>query len=403
MIVRLTDITVEVRDKSLTRVGLVRPEELIFEMQDTFNNVGSWKLTLGSEHPLTPVLRTPGAGLIVTGPSYTLMSGPMTKFESASTPEDPGGSVVFEGVSDNVILSDRLAFPDPTNPDGATQALAHDVRQGPAESVMHGFVRANVGPAAPSPRRHARLTMGADYARGPQVVKSARFPVLGNLLTEVGLLGNLGFRVIQRGTDLVFETYEVQDRSDFIRLDVLNGTLSGQRATVSAPGVTRAIVAGQGELTKRQLLQIDSEISLEAEADWGRRIEQWIDQRNTDDWDELRQAGDEAIKDAGFTAVDIQLVPMEDSTMVFGKDWGLGDRVAVVVDGQELKSNVTGLVMKASSSGFQVGAVLGDATGFNLDVALNKRLARAEKRVSLLERADSAGGADDIMAIMGVW
>ena len=89
--------------------------------------------------------------------------------------------------------------------------------------------------------------------------------------------------------------------------------------------------------------------------------------------------------------------------MAFGKDWGLGDRVAVVVDGQELKSNVTGLVMKASSSGFQVGAVLGDATGFNLDIALNKRLSRAEKRVSLLERADSAGGGDDIMAIMGVW
>lgn len=403
MIVRLADITVEVRDKSLTRIGLVRPEELIFEMQDTFNNVGSWKLTLGSEHPLTPVLRTPGAGVIVTGPSYTLMSGPMTKFESASTPEDPGGSVVFEGVSDNVILSDMLAFPDPTNPDGATQALAHDVRQGPAESVMHGFVRANVGPAAPSPRRRQRLTMGADYARGPQVVKSARFAVLGNLLTEIALLGNLGFRVIQRGDVLVFETYEVQDRSDFIRLDVLNGTLSGQRATVSAPGVTRAIVAGQGELTKRQLLQVDSPASVEAEADWGRRIEQWIDQRNTDDWTELRQAGDEAIADAGFTAVDIQLVPMEDSTMAFGTDWGLGDRVAVVVDGQELKSNVTGLVMKVGNNGFQVGAALGDATGFNLDVALNKRLSKAEKRVSLLERSDSAGGSDDIMAIMGVW
>ncbi|MGW7434727.1 siphovirus ReqiPepy6 Gp37-like family protein [Streptomyces sp. NPDC054849] len=400
---RLQDITVEVRDKTLTRVGLVRPEELVFEMQDTFNNVGSWKLTLAAEHPLTPHLRTPGAGIIVTGPSYTLMSGPMVRFESASTPEDPGGSVVFDGVSDDVILSDMLAFPQPTNPNGATQALAHDVRQGPAESVMHSFVRANIGPSAPVGRRKTALTMGADLARGPQVVKSARFPVLGNLLTEVALLGNLGFRVIQRGTGLVFETYEVLDRTDFIRLDVLNGTLSGQRATISAPGVTRAIVAGQGELTNRQLLQIDSATSLEAENDWGRRIEQWVDQRNTDKWDELQQAGDEVIADAGFTAVDVQLVPMEDSTMAFGKDWGLGDRVAVVVDGQELKSNVTGLALKAGSTGFMVGAVLGDATGFNLDVALNKRLSSAEKRVSRLERADAGSGGSDIMSIMGVW
>ncbi|MCS0601096.1 siphovirus ReqiPepy6 Gp37-like family protein [Streptomyces sp. LP11] len=399
---RLADLTVEVRDRTLTRVGLVRPEELNFEMQDAFNNVGSWKLTLASEHPLTPILRRPGSGLIVTGPSYTLMSGPMTKFESASTPEDPGGSVVFEGVSDNVILSDMLAFPEPTNPNGATQALAHDVRQGAAESVMHGFVRANAGPAAPAPRRRQRLTMGDDHGRGPQVVKSARFPVLGNLLSEVALLGDLGFRVIQRGTALVFETYQVQDRSDFIRLDVLNGTLSGQRAAISAPGVTRAIVAGQGELTKRQLLEVSNETSLEAESDWGRRIELWVDQRNTDNWDELQQAGDEAIADSGFTAVDLQLVPMEDSTMVFGRDWGLGDRVAVVVDDQELKANVTGLVMKASKDGFLVGAALGDPTGFSTDIALHKRVSRAEKRVSSLERSTS-GGADDIMAIMGVW
>ncbi|MEU8621425.1 siphovirus ReqiPepy6 Gp37-like family protein [Streptomyces sp. NPDC048623] len=399
---QLRDITVEVRDKTLTRVGLVRPEELVFEMQDSFNNIGSWKLTLAAEHPLTPHLRTPGSGVIITGPSYTLMSGPTTKFEHAATPEDPGGSVVFEGVSDDIVLRDMLAFPEPTNPNGATQKLAHDVRQGAAETVMHSFVRANIGPTAPVGRRKTGLVMGTDHGRGPQVVKSARFPVLGNLLTEIALLANLGFRVIQRGDQLVFETYEVLDRTDFIRLDVLNGTLSGQRATISAPGVTRAIVAGQGELTKRQLLQVSSPTSLEAEDDWGRRIERWIDQRNTDKWDELQQAGDEAIADEGFTAVDVQLVPMEDSTMVFARDWGLGDRVAVVVDDQELKSNVTGLALKAGSNGFQVGALLGDATGFNLDVALNKRLSRAEKRVSHLERAD-AGGGSDIMAIMGVW
>ncbi|MGW4158694.1 siphovirus ReqiPepy6 Gp37-like family protein [Streptomyces sp. NPDC004788] len=399
---QLRDITVEVRDKTLTRVGLVRPEELVFEMQDSFNNVGSWKLTLAAEHPLTPHLRTPGSGVIITGPSYTLMSGPTTKFEHAATPEDTGGSVVFEGVSDDIVLRDMLAFPEPTNPNGATQKLAHDVRQGAAETVMHSFVRANIGPTAPVGRRKTGLVMGTDHGRGPQVVKSARFPVLGNLLTEIALLANLGFRVIQRGNQLVFETYEVLDRTNFIRLDVLNGTLSGQRATISAPGVTRAIVAGQGELTKRQLLQVSSPTSLEAEDDWGRRIERWIDQRNTDKWDELQQAGDEAIADEGFTAVDVQLVPMEDSTMAFGKDWGLGDRVAVVVDDQELKSNVTGLALKAGSNGFQVGALLGDATGFNLDVALNKRLSRTEKRVSHLERAD-AGGGSDIMAIMGVW
>ncbi|MGW1040046.1 siphovirus ReqiPepy6 Gp37-like family protein [Streptomyces sp. NPDC002547] len=402
---QLEDITVEVRDKSLTRRGLVRPEELQLELTDNFNNVGSWKLTLAAENPLTDILRTPGAGVIITGPTDVLMSGPMTKSEFAATQDDPGGSVVFEGVSDSICLLDALAYPDPTNPDGAHQTLAHDIRTGKVETVMHSFVMANIGPTAPSDRRKARLIDGPNQGRGPTVTKSARFPVLGNLLTELATLAGLGFRVVQRGTNLSFETYAIVDRSKEVRLDVLNGNLAGQRVAITPPGVTRAIVAGQGELTARQFLQVQTDTSVEAEADWGRRIEQFIDQRQTDDWDELQQAGDEAMEDHGFTAINVQAVPMEDSPMRFGKEWSLGDKVVVVVDDQELASVVTGWVLKADSNGFKLGALLGDPTGFNLDAALSKRVTATENRVSQLERA-SAGGADSagqIMSIMGVW
>jgi hypothetical protein len=65
--VRLQDITVEVRDKALARRGIIRPEELVLELTDNFNNLGSWKLSLASEHPLCDTLRTPGSGIIVTG------------------------------------------------------------------------------------------------------------------------------------------------------------------------------------------------------------------------------------------------------------------------------------------------------------------------------------------------
>ncbi|MCD2462462.1 siphovirus ReqiPepy6 Gp37-like family protein [Streptomyces sp. MBT42] len=402
---RLDEITVEVRDKQLTRVGLIRPEELRLELTDNFNNVGDWKLQLAIENPLCNALRAPGAGIIITGPNDVIMSGPMVKSEFAATPEDPGGSVSFEGVSDTVALADALAFPDPSNPNGATQTKAHDVRQGTAEDVMHSFVMANIGPTAPVERRRAHLTDGVSLSRGPAVIKSARFPVLGNLLTELALLGSLGFRVVQRGTSLVFETYQITDRSDLVRLDVLNGTLAGQRVAITPPGVTRAIVAGQGELVKRQFLQVQTAQSVAAEADWGRRIEKFIDQRNTDKWDELQQAGDEAMEDAGFTAINVQVVPMEESTMRFGHDWYLGDKVSVVVDSQELKSNVTGMVLKADDGGFRLGALLGDATGFDADAALSKRVTSTEARVSQLERTSDVGAAADnqLMSIMGVY
>ncbi|WDS51736.1 minor tail protein [Streptomyces phage Triumph] len=402
---RLDEITVEVRDKQLTRVGLIRPEELRLELTDSFNNVGVWKLQLAIENPLCNVLRTPGAGIIVTGPSDIIMSGPVVKSEFAATPEDPGGSVTFEGVSDTVALADALAFPDPSNPNGATQTKAHDVRQGSAEDVMHSFVMANIGPTAPVERRRAHLVDGVSLNRGPAVIKSARFPVLGNLLVELALLGSLGFRVVQRGTQLVFETYQITDRSDVVRLDVLNGTLAGQRVAITPPGVTRAIVAGQGELVKRQFLQVQTAQSVAAEVDWGRRIEKFIDQRNTDKWDELQQAGDEAMEDAGFTAINVQVVPMEESTMRFGHDWYLGDTVSVVVDSQELKSNVTGMVLKADDAGFRLGALLGDATGFDAGAALSKRVTSTEARVSQLERTSDVGAAADnqLMSIMGVY
>ncbi|ATI18642.1 minor tail protein [Streptomyces phage Amethyst] len=403
---RLKDITVEVRDKTLTRRGIIRPEELQLELTDNFNNVGSWSLTLASEHPLCDTLRTPGAGIIVTGPDDVLLSGPMVKSEFASTPTDPDGTVLFEGVSDTVCLADALAFPQPSNPDGASQTQSHDVRSGRVETVMHAYVNANIGPSAPAARRKTGLILGADGARGPIINQSARFPVLGNLLSEIALLGKLGFRVVQRGANLVFETYAITDRTAFVRLDVRNGTLSGQKVAISPPGVTRAIVAGQGELTERQFIEVDTAESIAAEADWGRRIEQFIDQRNTDDWAELQQAGDEAMEEGGFTAINVQVVPMEDSQARFGKEWGLGDDLVVIVDDQELKSTVTGYIIKADSSGFRLGALLGDATGFDADAALNKRVSNTETRLSNLERNSSGGGAssdDQIMRIMGVW
>lgn len=229
--------------------------------------------------------------------------------------------------------------------------------------------------------------------------------MLGNLLAEIAVVADLGFRVIQRDDVLVFETYLVSDKSREIRLDTRTGTLSGQKVAISPPGVTRAIVAGQGDLTERQFLEVDTAESLAAEVAWGRRIEQFIDQRQTDDWNELQQAGDEAMANSGFTSVAVQAIPMEDSVMEFGHDWYLGDKVTVVVEDQELASTATGMSLLADSNGFKIGALLGDASGFDPQVALSKRVQNTETRVSQLEQNVSAADPQDdqIMRIMGVY
>jgi hypothetical protein len=404
--VKLRDLTVEVRDKALNRVGAIRPEELVLELEDQFNNVGTWKLTLSIEHPLTAALRTPGSGVIITGPTDVLMSGPTSKHEFAATPEDPGGSVVFEGISDTCVLSDYLAFPDPTNINPTTQTKSHDDRTGSAETLLHAYVNANIGPSAPVGRRKTGLTMGTNLGRGTIMTKSARFPILGNLLTDIALVDGLGFRVVQRSANLVFETYQIVDRSNVIRLDVMNNTLAGQRVAITPPAATHVIVAGQGEQVDRTFRDVTTPQSLAAEADWGRRIEVFQDQRDQADDAQLDQSGLETLADKGFTSVAVQAVPMEDSAMQFGTDWGLGDKVSVVVNDQELASTVTGMILKATEDGFKIGVELGDATGFNAEAAYAQRVQDTENRVSQLERNSAGGGVssdDQILRIMGVW
>ncbi|WJN63352.1 Hub-like baseplate protein [Streptomyces phage phiScoe55] len=404
---KLRDLTVEVRDKTLKRVGAIRPEELVLELEDQFNNVGTWKLTLAVEHPLTTALRTPGSGVVITGPTDILMSGPTSKHEFAATPEDPGGSVVFEGISDTCVLSDYLAFPQPSNINPTTQTLSHDIRTGNAETLLHAYVNANIGPSAPSGRRKTGLTMGANLGRGTVMTKKARFPVLGNLLTEIAVVDGLGFRVVQRDTNLVFETYQITNRASTIRLDVMNGTLAGQRVAISPPAATHVIVAGQGEQVDRTFRDVTTVESLAAEAEWGRRIEVFQDQRDQSEDAELDQSGLETLAEKGFTAVAVQAVPMEDTSMTFGIDWGLGDVVSVVVDTQELVSTVTGMILKATDEGFKIGVELGDATGFNAEAAYSQRVTNTESRLSQLERNSSGSGGvstdDQIMRIMGVW
>lgn len=387
---RVEDLVVEVRNRIADRVGLIRPEDLVLEATALHNNVGEWKVTLPAEHPLAAELRQPGSGIVISGPGGVILSGPTTSPEKTLSAEDPAGTTVFSGVGDAVVLADALAWPQPTNSDVTTQTTGYDTRTGPAESLMHQYVRANIGPDATAARRVSRLAMGTDGARGASVTKQARFPKLGDLLTELAAPSSLGFRVTDQDTaGLLFETYLPADRSKAVRLTVQNGEVATQKITTAAPGLTRAIVAGQGDLEDRTFVERTTPESLAAEQAWGRRIEQFVDQRQTDDLTELATAGDEALAETGRSGLGVQVTPSDSSNTVFGRDWNLGDVVTVEVDGVESSARVTGVAIKADADGFRVGFVIGDLFAFASTGAL-AQISGFEQRVSSLERNVSA-------------
>ncbi len=360
-LMKLDDLTFEVRDINLARLGQIVEADLDVTLADQYNNVGSWTLKVRSDHPLADALRTAGSGIVVSYLGTEIFSGPTTKAEDAATSDDPGGTLTVEGVTDTIALADRLCVPDPSNPNLDDQGEAHDIRTGNVEDLMFAFTDYNAGPSATSNRRTAHLTMGTNGHRGASIRKSVRFPVLGNVLGELAVLINLGFRVIQRGSGLKFETYASTDRTAEVRLDINNDTLAGHRVQIGPPTVTRVLVAGQGDLTDRTFIELTNAEATAAETKWGRRIELFKDQRQTDDPDELENAGKDELEKGGHEMVAVQVVPMEDSALDYGRDWNMGDWVTVVVNGTEIYSQVTGFIMKADKQSiFKFGAQLGD-------------------------------------------
>lgn len=401
-------LTVEVRNRDLERLGVIQGVNLDLVVEDEFNNVGSWVLRLPAEHPLTGPLRMPGSGLIVSGPNGVLMSGPTVLPADSVTSSDPAGLLTVTGVTDTVALADTLAWPQPTNVNPEAQTVSHDERTGNAESLMHQYVNANMGPGAPALRRKAKLTMGVNLGRGPVLKKKARFPILGNLLSEIAVLGELGFRVIQRDGVLVFETYEVTDRSRLVRFDVHNGNIASQQYAIAPPLATQIIVAGQGDLVQRQFHLGNTPDSLQAEIDWGRRIESFVDQRQTDDPDEHKQKADELLAESGFTQTSVKVVPSDDMAMQFGRDWNVGDRISVTVNGNETVATVSGYKLVANKAGLRLGATVGDIANLDKSIEARRRLETTAQRVDALERAGSGGGGGGssdagVFNFMGAW
>lgn len=380
----LVDLVVEVRDKNFTRLGTILSDELDLAAQVLYCNVGNWTLNIAAEHPMADSLREPGSGIICYLGGNVLFSGPTNKPEKAQTVDDPGGTITVTGATDEVILAKTVAYPLPSQPDVTQQTVSHDDASGPAETVMKHYVSANV-----TGRTWPILSVATDQGRGAATSYSARFDYLGDLLTSVSNVTGMGFYVKYDGTGPRFEVYQTRDLTKAVRLSVKNNTLDGQRVSITAPGVTRVIVAGQGDEENRTFIEVSDADSLQAEDDWGMRMERFIDQRQTDDPAELTKGGTDELAKDGFTAIDVQAVPSETSTFTFGedKDWYLGDLVTVIQDGQELPTQVTGISLKVSSTdGFKLGAVLGNPAGF--DNALRNAVKTQGKRLNALERAN---------------
>jgi hypothetical protein len=156
--------------------------------------------------------------------------------------------------------------------------------------------------------------------------------------------------------------------------------------------LTRAIVGGAGEAVERIFREVDTPESLAAEVLWGRRIEQFVDDRGNEEVDRIEQKGFDTLVDNGKTRITMSVTPTDNLTMLYGVDWGLGDTVTVVVNELEATAVVYEVGLSIQSDGVYLAATVGNPTPLQFESRLVATQADHDQRISNLERNTTGYG-----------
>lgn len=389
----LKDLTIEVRDSNFNRVGQLLPSDLVgSKFINRKNQVGSWEVHVANDSAMGELLRTPGYGIIVTGPDGILLSGPTMSAVLNQSVENPLGDWVISGTDDSVILIERLAYPLPSEADVTKQTVDSDVRTGSAEYVLKQYVDDNIGTSAPAARKISNLTIETDLGRGDIVTGTARFITLQELLYPLAQTGGVGYTVEQDGTNIQFKVYIPQDRSNTIRMDLDNNQLVKTEYSYLSPKATRVIVGGQGESKDRIFIERTNTEATTAETTWKRRVETFTDSRGSGTNDELIQSADEILVDNGKTIINTSVIPSDALSMRYGYDWNLGDTITVVINEIEYSAVVTEVGISIESDGVRIQATVGTPTPLSFESKLVARSIDQETRISSLERNTTGYG-----------
>jgi hypothetical protein len=402
------DIFVEVRNRTLNRQGIITADYLDLEAVLRPRDVGEWSLKLPGDHPMVPRLSEEGSGIIVyqrkpgTGAHEVLWSGPTSVPTVERNATNPDGTYTFEGVTDTEILLGARAFPSPGIADAqaSSQDRSHDIRTGNAETLMRSYVGYNITRQwAPIERTRGfreYLSLEASNGnRGPTMRKAPRFQILLELLQEIAVAANLNFDVVQIGVGLVFRVISPRNVYTDVVLSMDEGTIVSESVSMTRVSVTRAIVAGQGEGKARRIVTRSNEVNDFYEYQSGRVVETFIDQRQTEDVQELIQAGDEQLLEGAAGSV-LKVVPSDsvDNPVAQFGSWREGDTIGVRVNGRTHLQTVTEARIIINGGFVGVGVGIGNVTSTDRESALEAKVTKVEQRVEAIERTDFATEAE---------
>lgn len=323
---RADEWRVLVRGTNRDRLGELAYTQLDLKLR--YNDVSTWMVEVHRNARLVRDLCEPGAGVIVTRNGVTQLSGNWEKQEHARSRDT--NRLQISGRSDVAILATAVAHPQPTSSAPPYSTSAEDIRTGTASTLLYEFAAYNVSGLGIVPRR--RLVVAGDPGVGASVTGSARWQTLLALLQEIATASEadgipVRFDVKQSGAVIGFFIYPVNDLSATVKLGIDLGNLAEFSYSREAPKANYLYVGGDGEGTARTIREVQGPISV---GSWGRR-EAFVDARSGNTNAELDQAGRVELVDSAEQRA-LSVTPVDTESLRFGIEYGLGDKVSVVMD-----------------------------------------------------------------------
>jgi acyl-CoA synthetase (AMP-forming)/AMP-acid ligase II len=221
--------------------------------------------------------------------------------------------------------------------------------------------------------------------------------VLGDVVVELAERGGLRVRIVHdepspttpRLLMVIDDVEDVSANVIFGSPDVARATgyVTGYGYTIENPQVTDAIAFSAGELASREATRLSDAAAL---ALWGDRTEVLVDQRQTDDVDEITDALEERLAEGATpTSVEFTVAPGGDAQ--FRRDYDVGYRVGVELP--DLPEEVSDNTIREANTKVEfeqperVSLVVGTPGAQSASTKRAARLNKALKRIAMIERS----------------
>ncbi|MFZ4143396.1 siphovirus ReqiPepy6 Gp37-like family protein [Streptomyces griseoincarnatus] len=302
-----------------------------------FNAPASGTVTMPARPEYMELLQ-PGNRLVVIRDGSIWCAGPMEvpqEYAWDLAANAGVGTVTVNFTDDLARIAGYLTYPEPTLAFASQTTTSDVVRKltaTNAETIIRTLVSENCGPTALAARQIEQLILDTAAGVGTAQTVSTRFEPLLDACRKAAVADGLGFRTRQDSGQIKFGVYAPQDLSSSARFSDGLGNLRSVRFTMSAPTATSELVQGGNDPKDDPAnTRVYVEVASPHAADWY-RVEKLIEKSGTDDDSEgeLTQAGTLALGNDNPQA-SLSTVTVDTEDLRAGRDYGLGDQVAVVL------------------------------------------------------------------------